>query len=71
MGFPDTTQDADLFAQKSPENGRALVVAFRYLILGTLGASFYLLGVVFFYASTGTLNMADLAQQMAAHSAED
>ena len=46
--------------------GRALIVAFRYLILGTLGASFYLLGVVFFYASTGTLNMADLAQQMAA-----
>ena len=45
--------------------GRALIVAFRYLILGTLGASFYLLGVVFFYATTGTLNMADLAQQMA------
>ena len=46
--------------------GRALIVAFRYLILGTLGASFYLLGVVFFYAATGTFNMADLAQQMAA-----
>ena len=45
--------------------GRALVVAFRYLILGTLGASFYLLGVVFFYATTGTLNMADLGQQFA------
>ena len=45
--------------------GRALIVAFRYLILGTLGASFYLLGVVFFYATTGTLNMADIAQQIA------
>jgi multicomponent Na+:H+ antiporter subunit D len=45
--------------------GRALIVAFRYLILGTLGASFYLLGVVFFYAATGILNMADLAQQLA------
>ena len=45
--------------------GRALIVAFRYLILGTLGASFYLLGVVFFYATTGTLNMADLGQQIA------
>jgi multicomponent Na+:H+ antiporter subunit D len=44
--------------------GRALVAAFRYLILGTLGASFYLLGVVFFYAVTGTLNMADLNQQL-------
>ena len=45
--------------------GRALVAAFRYLILGTLGSSCYLLGVVFFYAVTGTLNMADMAQQLA------
>ncbi len=44
--------------------GKAFVAAFRYLILGTLGASFYLLGVVFFYAATGTLNMADLARYM-------
>lgn len=26
-GFPDTTQDADIFVEKSPENGRALVAA--------------------------------------------
>lgn len=44
--------------------GKALVSAFRYLILGTLGASFYLLGVAYFYAATGTLNMADLAQRV-------
>ena len=44
--------------------GRALVSAFRYLIMGSLGASFYLLGVSYFYAATGTLNMADLAQQV-------
>jgi len=25
LGFPDTTQDADLFAERSPANGRALV----------------------------------------------
>ena len=25
LGYPDTTQDADLFVQKSPENGKALV----------------------------------------------
>jgi hypothetical protein len=31
LGFPDTTQDADLFVQKSPENGRAVVVALREL----------------------------------------
>ncbi len=44
--------------------GKALVSAFRYLILGTLGASLYLLGVGYMYAATGTLNMADLAQRI-------
>ncbi len=44
--------------------GRALFAAFRYLILGTLGASLYLLGVSFLYAVTGTLNMADLADKL-------
>lgn len=32
LGFPDTTQDADLFPEKSPENGQAIVRA-----LGELG----------------------------------
>ncbi len=27
LGFPDTTQDADLFVEKTPENGQALVAA--------------------------------------------
>jgi hypothetical protein len=31
LGFPDTTQDADLFVERSPDNGRALVVALREL----------------------------------------
>lgn len=31
LGFPDTTQDADLYVQRSPENGRALVSALREL----------------------------------------
>jgi multicomponent Na+:H+ antiporter subunit D len=52
------------YALVAVSGGKALVAAFRYLILGTLGSSFYLLGVVFFYAATGTLNMPDLAQQM-------
>jgi len=43
-------------------NERAPVAAFRYLILGTLGACFYLLGVGFIYFSTGSLNMADVAR---------
>jgi hypothetical protein len=32
LGFPDTTQDADLFVEPSPENGRRLAAA-----LSTLG----------------------------------
>ena len=35
LGFPDTTQDADLFVEKSVENCRAIVVALR-----TLGFTF-------------------------------
>jgi hypothetical protein len=31
LGFPDTTQDADLFVEKSPENGRSVVAALRSL----------------------------------------
>lgn len=31
LGFPDTTQDADLFIERTPENGRALAVALREL----------------------------------------
>jgi hypothetical protein len=31
LGFPDTTQDADLFVDKSPENCSALIVGLREL----------------------------------------
>ncbi len=31
LGFPDTTQDADLFIEKTPANGRAVVAALREL----------------------------------------
>ena len=36
------------------------VAAFRYLIMGTVGGCFYLLGTGFLYMSTGSLNMADV-----------
>ena len=47
-------------------DGKALMFAFRYLILATIGATFYLLGVTFVYGATGTLNMADLATRLPA-----
>ena len=31
LGYPDTTQDADLFVERSPQNGQALVRALRQL----------------------------------------
>lgn len=36
---------------------RGTVAAFNYLIMGTIGASLYLLGVGYLYMKTGTLNM--------------
>ncbi|MFO7716796.1 complex I subunit 5 family protein, partial [Desulfosarcina sp.] len=45
---------------------RAPLSAFRYLTLGTIGASFYLTGLAFVYMSTGSLNMADVAQLLLA-----
>ena len=43
---------------------RALTAAFRYLILGTIGATFYVIGVGLMYMMTGTLNIADLAERI-------
>ena len=43
---------------------RALTAALRYLIMGTLGATFYVIGIGLLYMVTGTLNMADLAQRV-------
>lgn len=45
---------------------RSLIAAFRYLILGTIGGTFILLGVGFLYMVTGTLNIQDLAVRLAA-----
>ena len=45
---------------------RALVAAYQYLIVGTIGATFFVIGVGFLYIVTGTLNMADLAQRLPA-----
>jgi multicomponent Na+:H+ antiporter subunit D len=40
---------------------KAPVAVIRYVIIGTVGACFYLLGVGFLYFATGSLNMADVA----------
>ena len=52
------------YALVGAAGGNALVYAFRYLLLGSLGATLYLLGVAHLYAVTGTLNMEDLAVRL-------
>ncbi|KUG26301.1 nadh:ubiquinone oxidoreductase subunit 5 (chain l)/multisubunit na+/h+ antiporter, mnha subunit [hydrocarbon metagenome] len=41
---------------------KAPFAAFKYLIIGTIGASFYLLGIGYLYFMSGTLNMTDLSK---------
>jgi multicomponent Na+:H+ antiporter subunit D len=43
---------------------RALTAAYQYLIMGTIGATFLLIGIGLLYAETGTLNMLDLHQRL-------
>jgi multicomponent Na+:H+ antiporter subunit D len=45
---------------------RSAVATFRYLLVGTIAATFYLIGVGYLYALTGTLNMADMAARIPA-----
>jgi multicomponent Na+:H+ antiporter subunit D len=44
---------------------RAVLSSFQYLIMGTIGATFYVIGIGLLYLVTGTLNMADLAGRLA------
>lgn len=43
---------------------RALTAAYQYLVLGTIGATFYLIGIGLVYMMTGTLNIADMAERL-------
>ncbi len=48
---------------------RARAAAFQYLIMGTIGATFLLIGIGLLYMMTGTLNLADLSVRI--HEAPD
>jgi multicomponent Na+:H+ antiporter subunit D len=45
---------------------RALLAAYQYLIMGTIGATFIVIGVGLLYLLTGSLNLADIAQRLPA-----
>ncbi len=49
---------------------RALAASFQYLIMGTIGATMYVIGVGLLYTQTGTLNMVDLGVRLQPHLAE-
>ena len=55
-----------LVALGASRDRRALHAAFNYLIMGTIGATFFIIGVGFLYAATGTLNMVDIASKLPA-----
>jgi multicomponent Na+:H+ antiporter subunit D len=43
---------------------RALAAAYRYLIMGSIGATFIVIGIGFLYLMTGTLNLVDLGERL-------
>lgn len=43
---------------------QALVASYNYLILGTMGATFYVIAVGLIYGMTGTLNMAEMVTRL-------
>ena len=47
------------------QDRRALTASFQYLVMGTIGATFILIGIGLLYMVTGTLNMMDLAARLA------
>lgn len=53
-----------LVASGARKDRRALTAAYNYLILGTVGATFFVIGVGLLYMVTGTLNIADLAERL-------
>lgn len=43
---------------------RALLAAYQYLIMGTMGATLYVIGIGLLYSVTGTLNLVDMASRL-------
>jgi multicomponent Na+:H+ antiporter subunit D len=44
---------------------KALLASYQYLIMGTIGATFLVIGIGMLYLMTGTLNLADMRQRLA------
>jgi multicomponent Na+:H+ antiporter subunit D len=55
-----------LVAMGRDRDRRALTASMNYVVLGSIGACFILLGIGYLYMATGTLNMGDMADQLRA-----
>jgi len=51
-----------LVAMGASRDRRALTSSFNYLVMGSIGATFFVIGIGFLYMQTGTLNMMDMAR---------
>ncbi|PCR89225.1 proton-conducting transporter transmembrane domain-containing protein [Natrinema ejinorense] len=64
--FLEITSLATYALVASGDGPESAVAALKYLILGTIAASMYLIGVAFVFMATGTLNMLELADAIPA-----
>ena len=53
-----------LVAMGMHRDKRALTAAFDYLIMGTIGATFFVIGLGMLYMATGTLNLIDISARI-------
>lgn len=53
-----------LVAMGHGQDRRALTASFQYLVVGSVGACFLLVGLGYLFLATGTLNMADMAARL-------
>ena len=53
-----------LISLGAKQSRQALTAAFQYLVMGTIGATFILIGIGLIYQMTGTLNMYDMASRL-------
>lgn len=62
--FLEITSIATYALVASGDGPESAVASLQYLILGTVAASMYLIGVAFVFMATGTLNMLELATEI-------
>jgi len=62
--FIEITSIAAYGLVASAKTKKSLEAAFKYMVIGSISSTFILLGVVFLYKATGSLNMLDIAKKV-------